>query len=172
MTPALEGWGSTQVRDESGAVDSRQAVRIARPVVEVSDEGARLLGRVYWREIRRISHGLVRPKERTDGVDLHLLGRRPALLRFGAAELSAGGGHVVCRYPILGGVLARRAGGTLSLSQNGAELSLAVTGFVPRLGAPRGFPRWSGVLYALVQQRVHVAVSRGYFARLIAEAKQ
>jgi hypothetical protein len=31
-------------------------------------------------------------------------------------------------------------------------------------------PRWSGTWYEQVQLRVHVAISRRYFARLIAEA--
>ena len=52
----------------------------------------------------------------------------------------------------------------LTLSQIGreeVELRAEVTEFVPRLGATLGF----------VQQRFHAAISRRYFARLIAEAR-
>ena len=57
----------------------------------------------------------------------------------------------------------RREGGTLALSQIGraeVELRAEVTEFVPRLGVTLGF----------VQRRFHAAISRRYFARLIAEA--
>ena len=50
------------------------------------------------------------------------------------------------------------------LSQIGrdeVELRAAVTGFFPRLGVPLGF----------VQRRLHAAISRRYFARLIAETR-
>jgi len=51
----------------------------------------------------------------------------------------------------------------LALSQIGraeVELRAEVTEFVPRLGVTLGF----------VQRRFHAAISRCYFARLIAEA--
>jgi hypothetical protein len=72
--------------------------------------------------------------------------------------------EVRCRYPIAGGLLTRQPGGELSLSQSGsqpAELRAAVRAFVPR---------WSGTWYEQVQLRFHVAISRRYFKRLIAEA--
>jgi hypothetical protein len=59
-----------------------------------------------------------------------------------------------------GGLLIRQPGGELSLSQSGsqpAELRAAVR-------------RWSGTSYEQVQLRFHVAISRRYFRRLIAEA--
>jgi hypothetical protein len=71
--------------------------------------------------------------------------------------------EVRCRYPIAGGLLTRRPGGDLSLSQSGSqptELRAAVRAFVPR---------WSGAWYEQVQLRFHVAISRRYFKRLIAE---
>jgi hypothetical protein len=45
-----------------------------------------------------------------------------------------------------------------------------ITGFFPRLAARQGEPDWTGALYSHVQSRIHVAVSRRYFKRLIAEA--
>ena len=83
---------------------------------------------------------------------------------FGPAEASVDGDRVSCTYSIRGGVLTRREGGTLTLSQTGSaevELRAEVTGYVPRLGATLGF----------AQQRLHAAISRRYFARLIAEAR-
>jgi hypothetical protein len=161
VSRALDGWNSTHGRDEAGTIVSKQSVRATRPVVDVSEEGARLLGRIYWLEIARTSHGLVRSRESAHGVDLRLLGRGPLLLRFGREEVSVRDDGVSCRYRIQGGLLARRAGGALSLSQTGSELHLAVSGFHPRLGVRP---------YELVQQRVHVAISRRYLARLIAGA--
>ena len=61
-----------------------------------------------------------------------------------------------CRYPILGGLLSGREGGSLTLSQDGRDLSVAVNGFYGRR------------IYEHVQRRVHVAISRRYFRRLLA----
>jgi hypothetical protein len=72
--------------------------------------------------------------------------------------------RVTCRYPILGGLLARRPGGALVVAQTGrerAELYVGVTGFFARLG--------SGTVYRHLQQRIHLAVSRRYFTRLLEE---
>jgi hypothetical protein len=91
------------------------------------------------------------------------------LLSFGSAEIRVGGNAVVCRYPILGGLLARGPGGTISFAQNAGEqpeLRSTITGFFPRLGARPGHPDWTGALYAHVQARLHGAVGRRYFARL------
>jgi hypothetical protein len=87
-----------------------------------------------------------------------------AVLSFGPAERTSDVDEVRCRYPIAGGLLTRQPGGELSLSQSGsqpAELRAAVRAFVPR---------WSGTWYEQVQLRFHVAISRRYFKRLIAEA--
>jgi hypothetical protein len=158
----LQGWRSVQGRGPDGAIDSDERVTAARPVVERSEGGALSLGDRYWREVSRASRGFARARATTSAVELRLLGRGPCLLRFGHPETSAAGEVVFCRYPILGGLLARRAGGSITLSQTAddePELRAAVTGFVPRL---RG-------LYRL-QSRVHLAIGRRYFRRLIAEA--
>ena len=164
MPRELEGWRSLAGRTADGAIESDERVQAARPVVEVSEAGARRLGDRYWREVTRASRGVVRSSEERDGVELRLLGRGPSLLKFAAAETVADEDQVSCRYAIRGGALARRAGGALTLSQTGRhepELRAAVTGFAPRL---------RGALYEQVQRRLHLAISRRYFRRLIDEA--
>jgi hypothetical protein len=158
-TPDLEGWHSAYRRDGGGAITSDESVRIRVPVVRRSDEGARHLGECYWLAVARASRGLVRCRETDAGVELRVLGRA-CVLRLAPARTSFGAGGVCCRYAIEGGLLARRANGSLTLSENGTELRAAVEGFVPRL---------SGQAYEHLQHRLHVAVSRCYFRALLAE---
>ena len=163
MRRRLEAWSTVQSRSEDGTFTSVQRVRSARPVVELSDAGAKVLGQRYWREAVRASRGLVHCRQESVGVELRLLRRGPVLLSFRPAQTSVEGNRVSCNYSIRGGLLTRRVGGTLALSQIGrgeVELRTEVTEFVPRLGVTLGF----------VQRRFHAAISRRYFARLIAEA--
>jgi hypothetical protein len=156
----LRGWESSERRHADGAVDSAQRVRIAAPAAEPSADGARVLGAGYWRAVRGASGGLVRPRERDGAVDVLLLGLRPPLLRLAAtAEPEPACGRVACSYAIAGGVLARRAGGTLALVHERHELRVVVEGFVPRVRA----------LWLLMQRRFHVAVSRRWFRERLAE---
>jgi hypothetical protein len=153
----------------TGAVASEQRFALAAPVVAATADGALGLGRVYWEEVERFTRGLVRARSGPAGVELRLLGRTP-LLRFGPAEVRLAGDVVLCRYPILGGALARVPGGAISFAQQGGarpELRSAITGFHPRLGARPGRPGWTGALYAQGQARLHRAVGRRYFARLL-----
>ena len=169
----IAGWSAAQRVADDGAIDSEQRATTRHRVVDVSEHGARRLGRSYWLEVERAGHGLLRVRERTDGVDLRVRGPGPVLLRFGPAEVTFEPDRVVCAYPIRGGLLARRPGGVLTLSESRgepAELRAAVHGFFPRLGIRPGRPRWIGGLYDVAQVRAHVAISRRYFARLIAEA--
>jgi hypothetical protein len=102
---------------------------------------------------------------RGSGVELRLFAFGPSLLRFGLPELNVSADRVCCRYPICGGLLARRPGGAITLSQCGAEepeLRATVTAYVPRLALP--------LVYDRLQHRLHVRISRRYFRRLIAEA--
>jgi hypothetical protein len=164
MPAPLDGWRSLDRRRADGAIDSAQRVLVERAPVELSADGARRLGRGYWLEVRRASYGLVRCREADGGAELRLLRLRPALLSFGPARLTAGCEEVRCSYRIVGGLLARRAGGCLSLTQRGStdpELHVEVEGFFPRLG----------VLYGPFERRFHVSVSRRFFARLIDEAQ-
>ena len=157
-----DGWRSIERRRDDGAIDSIQLVPVAAPVVDSTAAGALRLGRGYWLEVQRTSHGLVRPRERGGAVELRLLALGPPLLTFGAAQTSLGGPTVGCSYPIWGGVLARQPGGTVSLLQlAGAspELRVAVEGYFPRLR-----------LLGPLQRRFHVHVSRRYLRRMLAGA--
>jgi hypothetical protein len=95
------------------------------------------------------------------------------LLRFGTPTVSVEEGEVRCTYAILGGLLARRPAGEISFAQRTSgetELCSTIRGFFPQLAARPDRPRWHGTLYGQLQRRIHLAVSRRYFARLIAEA--
>jgi hypothetical protein len=170
----LREWESTQRQTAHGAVESEQRVRLVRPVVDDSVDGAQRLGRAYWREVERFTFGLVRVRQGLDGVQLQLLGRRPLLLAFGRPVTDVAEGSLRCCYPITGGLLAYQPGGEIVFAQDrvGDRLCLrsSITGFFPALAARPGEPDWTGALYSQVQRRVHLAISRRYFSRLIGEA--
>ena len=158
-----DGFESLEGRNADRSVVTEQRVRAVRPVVPFTPDGARALGRCYWREVARASRGLVRYRETTDRVELTLLGRGPALLRFGGAEVAVGADRVSCSYHIRGGLLSVAEGGTLIVSQSGREepeLRVVVDGFFARLGG--------GLVYGL-QRRAHLAVSQRYFRHLLGE---
>jgi hypothetical protein len=135
-----------------------------RPVVQHDAAGARRLGDLYWRELRRATFGVMQTTVRDDELEIRLLGRGPALLRFGRPQRVIDEESVSCTYPIHGGLLARAPAGSLRFTQQGlgaVSVSSAVEGFLPRLG----------VLYAPVQSRLHVALGRRYFSRLGQDAR-
>ena len=171
----LWGWRSSETRLKSGAVESEQRVWAEAPVVEMSEAGARRLGSVYWREVRHATGGLVRVGVPGGGVELRVVGRGPALLRFGPAEVSVEPDAVVCTYPIVGGALSRTPSGTITFAQRQLDdrvlLMSAIAGFHPTLAGRPGAPAWTGELYKRVQARIHVAISGNYFRRLITEAQ-
>jgi len=154
----MDGWQASHRQAPDGAIESEQRIALSRPVVEFSTAGAERLGRSYWREVRRTTGSLVRPRERGGSLELRLLGG-PVLLRFDRPTLEAGQTRAFCSYPIAGGLLARRAAGELSFEQTADTLRSTIRGFFPRVGNYDG-----------LQGRMHVAVSRRYFRRLIAEA--
>jgi hypothetical protein len=148
-------------------VSSEQRVLTDLPVVVSTRAGASALGERYWVEVERFARGLVRVVSTAGGVEVRLLPRGPRLLVLGPPDLSASEEAVACTYAIVGGVLVRRAGGFLSLSQVKAaevELRSTITGFFPALG--RG-PGWAGPLYSQIQSRIHVLISRRFFRGLI-----
>ncbi len=110
------------------------------------------------------------------GMELRVIGRWPLLLAFGPPVTDVARRSLRCCYPITGGLLARRPGGEIVFAQDrvGDQLCLrsTITGFFPTLATRPGRPDWTGALYSQVQRRVHVAVSRRYFARLIQEASR
>ena len=91
-----------------------QRVELSSPVVESSELGARALAQAYWEEIARLTLGLVRARSVGGGVVI-ALGTRIPLLRFGPPETTASESIVECRFPIEGGLLAKRSGGSLTL---------------------------------------------------------
>ena len=156
-------WSSRQTRLVDGAVESVQRMTFPAPVVERTKAGARKLGDVYWRELRRSTLGVFRTSTANDEFEIRLLGRGPALLRFSRGEEAVSADTVSCRYPIVGGLLARGPAGSIRFTQQGTDVvavTSAVEGFLPRLG----------VIYAPVQSRIHVALGRRYFTRLQREA--
>jgi hypothetical protein len=168
---SLPGWSSTEHVAPDGSLESHQSVRIDRAAVPCSEAGALRLSSAYWQEVERATSGLVRVERTPDRVELRVLGVGPALLRLGGPEVSVAAGEVVCRHVIEGGLLACRGAGSISFAQlehSEPRLVLGVTGFLPRFGPRPGFFRLVGVLYANVQSRVHVHVSRRYLERLIA----
>ena len=109
-----------------------------------------------------------------DGGRLTLLGGA-SLLSFGAPDLAFSGNAVSCRYAIQGGLLALRAGGSVTLAQRlsgggEVEISVIVEEYLPRLAARLGAPKWTGTLYAKGQSPLHTAVSRRYFELLASRA--
>ena len=171
----MEGWESSERQAADGAVESGQRVRLQARVVEVSIAGAKHLDGAYWAEVERVTRRLVRARASGTSLELRLFGRRPALLRFGAPRLQASRDLVACRYPIDGGWLARRAAGEITLAQvvgPPTVLRSTIRGFHPRLAPRDGEPDSTGALYTQVQSRIHVAISRRYFRRLIEEARR
>ena len=166
----MTGWETSERVLESGGFESRQRVLVAKPVVEASEAGARTLGVTYWQAVDRLTRGVVRASWTAGGGKLKLLGGA-TLLTFGLPELSFDGGLVCCRHAIQGGMLALRAGGSVTLAQrpegDGQELSVTVEEYLPTLAARAGAPPWTGMLYAKAQSPFHSAVSRRYFEFLL-----
>lgn len=169
--PKLTGWSSTERRSPSGAVQFDQRVRSTRPLVDLSEAGALELAERYWREVEAVTRRLVRARHVGGGVELRLF-RRWTLLRFGAPETIVDESAALSRFPIVGGLLARAPGGSISFAQTvqpTIELRATIDGFLPRLGGRPGGPAWTGGLYRHVQRRIHTVVSRRYFQRLIGQ---
>ena len=168
----ISDWDSSERALDSGGFESRQRAFVAESVVESSESEARWLGIAYWQTVGRVSRGAVRARWWGERARLSLLGG-PTLLSFGLPELVFSDDLVSCRYAIEGGVLASRAGGSVTLGQqrldDGFELSVAVEEYLPSLAA-RGAPRWTGTLYAKGQSPFHAAVSRRYFDLLVSRA--
>ena len=141
------------------------------PVVEATEQGAGELGVLYWREVERFMRGLVATSVNADGsVQLRLRPGGLVLLAFGSPQRTVADEGVRCTYPIVSGFLVRRAGGTISFSQEAGPpfaLASAITGFFPRFAARPGRPGWTGAFYEQVQRRLHQAVSKRYFRALL-----
>ncbi len=114
-------WSTREHETDAGAVESRQWIRLPRALVAPDAAGAQELGRRYLDEVAGFSHGLVRPRRTGDGVALVLAGIVP-LLRFAPPRIGHEDGAVTCEYPIDGGLLVARPGGSLLVAQRGARI--------------------------------------------------
>jgi hypothetical protein len=167
----LEGWSSAERRSPTGAVEFEQLVTSSRPLVAYSDAGASELSERYWSEVETTTRRLVRARHRDGGISLRLFGRW-TLLAFDAPTTVVDEAGVLTSFAITGGLLARTPGGSITFSQSAGphvQLRATIDGFFPRLGRRANGPAWTGGLYRHVQQRIHTAISRRYFARLIDE---
>ncbi len=165
MDAPRRDWFTTEHETAAGAVESRQWTTLARKVVTTDEEGAQELGRRYLEEVAHFSHGLVRPRSRRNEVLLVLAGIVP-LLRFGRPEVTVDGETVQCRYPIRGGLLVARPGGSLVVAQHATlELELLVGGYLPRLGGSMRRRSFRRALYTALQARAHRAVGRRFLER-------
>jgi hypothetical protein len=157
------------------AVHSEESFALARPVVPFTRNGAGRLGSAYWQEVERSTRGAVRARRTPELVELRLFGRAPALLRFGAPEIQVDPTAISCTYPILGGLLARGAGGELVFEQRRTPewcVRTLIRDFSPRFAGRAGSPGWTSFVYHQVQARLHLAIGRRYVARLVAESLQ
>ena len=165
----VTGWETAERVLDSGGFESRQRVLVSEPVVEASESGARWLGIAYWQAVDRLHAAACARAGRTT----------EAGSRCSAARASSPSGHrssrstatlVSCRYAIQGGLLALRAGGSVTLAQrrdgDQHELSVTVEEYLPRLAARARRAQWTGTLYAKGQSPLHAAVSRRYFELL------
>lgn len=169
MSRETQRWSTREHQTEAGAVESRQWIRLPRGLVAADEAGARELGRRYLGEVARFSHGLVRPRAEGEGVALVLAGLVP-LLRFAAPRTGHANGAVTCEYPIDGGLLVARPGGSLLVAQRrDGELELVVEGYFPRLHASRRRASLRRALYRAIQSRSHRAVGRRFLERAAAE---
>lgn len=126
----------------SGTIDTCQHAPIAAAVDAVR------LELLYWDAVRRVTLGWVRFSRDA----LRLLGVWPVLLRFSPLVE----GH----RTILGGLFARRPGGTIAWRADGLDVAVDVTGFTPWL---RG-PLWR------IESLLHDLVGRRFLARVAREA--
>jgi hypothetical protein len=168
-TGDVQGWLENERVTDSGTVESRQWIALQRPVASADEAGALALGRRYLDDVARSTRGLVRP--RRDGLDgsvaLVLVGLVP-LLRFGPPQTDVGPDLLACTFPIHGGLLAARRGGSLVVAQrtsSSPELELSVAGYFPRLGGSRRRRSLRRALYTAFQARAHMAVGRRFLER-------
>lgn len=169
--PELAGWNSTERSSPTGDVWFEQRVRATKAPVERSEAGALALGERYWMAVESVTRRLVRVGRRGPELELRLFGRL-TLLRFGAPEIVVDESGILSRYSIAGGLLARGPAGSITFAQtSGADatvdLRATVEDFLPRLAGRPGGPAWTRAIYRQVQQRLHTAISRRYFRRLI-----
>lgn len=150
----------------SAGLDSVERIELPRRLVPATRDGALALGEWYWEELERSSRGLIRARSDDEGLRV-VLGRAVTLLRFGPPDVAVKGEEVECRYPIVGGTLVSRPGGSLTIAQRDGtapQLEVTVTEYRPSL-AERGSRLHRGILYTALQAPLHRSVSRRFLAR-------
>jgi hypothetical protein len=120
-----------------------QETRVAAPAAPTDDR----LRDAFFADVRPLTLGTLR------GERWRLRLGPVTLLAFGEPALADG----TWTWPITGGALARRPGGTLRYGWRDGELVGAVDGYLPRLPAP---------LYRLTQAQVHRVLTRRFLLRL------
>jgi hypothetical protein len=105
---SLVGWETMQRQTAEGAVESEQRILLASPAVPFDHAGAVQLGDRYWREVRRATWGLIRPRRRGKHLELRILGRGAPLLSFAEPSFEVMPRRVACRFPIAGGLLVQQ----------------------------------------------------------------
>ena len=115
----------------------------------------------YWDALNGFGRRLFIAREHSGGVDVRVLRGGPVLLALGPVETEISRTTIAALATrSCGGLLVRRRGGRISFEQlegEPIELRSRISGFYPRRGP----------FYGLVQWKLHVAVSRRYFRRLI-----
>ena len=116
----LRDWETSERLLESGGFESGSGCSWPEPAVEASDAGARWLGVTYWQAVDRL-HPRRRPGdlERRRRPAAAARRRQPAHVRPAGAAVD--GDSVSCRYPIEGGLLALRPGGSVTLAQRAVD---------------------------------------------------
>ena len=104
------------------------------------------LEQLYWVEVRRVTFGLARFSR--DAI--RLFGGWPVLLRLGPL--------VDGRRAILGGLIARRPGGTIAWQADGVHVSVVVEDFSPLLQGP--LLKFEALFHDLVGKRFLARVAR------------
>ena len=133
------------------------------------------LGAGYWNHLTRLFAGVLRARHDSSGVVI-LVGFEPlVLMRFGAPRHELRAERATVRWPIAGGLLVARAGGSLEIAaepRDGAvageavlHVRVVVDGYRPTVARRLG--EW---LYLATQARVHVWVTHGYLRALEASA--
>ena len=134
---------SVSVKHEDGTIDTYQRAHLGAQL------DALRLEQLYWDEIRRVTLGLAQFSRST----IRFLGVWPVLLRFGPLADE--------RRAILGGLIARRPGGTIVWRSDDERTSVAVEGFAPLL---RG-PLWR------LESSFHDRVGRRFLERVAREVR-
>jgi hypothetical protein len=165
MVHVPSDYAASAARGADGTEGSREVTLLSAASTSEAelDAACAQAARGYVETVERITGGLVRGVDQGEGrVGVKVLGVGPTMLRFGALERHAEGEYAL---PVVGGLLAKRAGGQLAFRWRregvGERFETAVEGFHPTLVGPGG-TRLGRLFYALTQQVAHRWVMRRF----------